>query len=130
MSPRIRSTSVAQPSTHESIMQSSASQHTLAINEVVENLPSLTPNQKCPFDSRFYTNAPPAEQVAAGPLPVRSSHWRRDGSTSNLAPHPIQKLHERKREKVKRFMTEKGPKIVGGAAAIGVFVFNILSNCC
>ena len=37
---------------------------------------------------------------------------------------------ERKRDKTKRFVVEKGPRIAGAAAAIAIFVFNIVSNCC
>lgn len=36
---------------------------------------------------------------------------------------------ERKRDKARRFVANKGPRLVGAAAAIGIFVFNIVSSC-
>lgn len=36
---------------------------------------------------------------------------------------------ERKREKAKRFVAKKGPRMVGAAAAIGMFIFNVVSAC-
>lgn len=35
----------------------------------------------------------------------------------------------RRREKVKRFVAEKGPRIAGAAAAIGMFIFNVVASC-
>lgn len=36
---------------------------------------------------------------------------------------------ERERDKAKRFVANKGPRMVGAAAAIGMFVFNVVSAC-
>ena len=36
---------------------------------------------------------------------------------------------ERKRDKAKKFMATKGPRIAGAAAAIGMLIFNIVSSC-
>lgn len=36
---------------------------------------------------------------------------------------------ERKRDKARRFVANKGPRMVGAAAAIGMFIFNIVSSC-
>ena len=35
----------------------------------------------------------------------------------------------RRRERAKRFMAKKGPRIASVAAAIGVFVFNVVTSC-
>lgn len=42
---------------------------------------------------------------------------------------PSNDTGERKRDKVKRFVAEKGPRIAGTAAAIGMFIFNVVSAC-
>lgn len=36
---------------------------------------------------------------------------------------------DRKRDKAKKIMASKGPRIAGAAAAIGMFIFNVLSSC-
>lgn len=36
---------------------------------------------------------------------------------------------ERKRDKARRFTANKGPRLVGAAAAIGMFIFNVISSC-
>lgn len=36
---------------------------------------------------------------------------------------------ERRRNKVKLFVVEKGPGIAGAAAAVGMFIFNVVTSC-
>jgi hypothetical protein len=36
---------------------------------------------------------------------------------------------ERRRDKVKRFVVKKGPRIAGAAAAVGMFIFNVVTSC-
>lgn len=36
---------------------------------------------------------------------------------------------ERQRERAKKFVVKKGPRIAGAAAAIGMFVFNVVTSC-
>jgi hypothetical protein len=35
----------------------------------------------------------------------------------------------RRRDKVKRFVAKKGPRIAGAAAAVGMFIFNVVTSC-
>lgn len=39
------------------------------------------------------------------------------------------KTRERKRDIAKRLMTTKGPRLIGAAATIGLFIFNVVSCC-
>lgn len=48
---------------------------------------------------------------------------------TNLEILPNHDGGERRREKVKRFVAEKGPRIAGAAAAIGMFIFNVVTSC-
>ena len=36
---------------------------------------------------------------------------------------------ERRRERMKRFVAVKGARIAGAAAAIGMFIFNVVTSC-
>jgi hypothetical protein len=51
-------------------------------------------------------------------------------ASGTLDGYPVRIDRERKRDKAKRFAIEKGPRIVGAAATIAMFVFNIVFNCC
>jgi hypothetical protein len=42
---------------------------------------------------------------------------------------PSSQGSERRRDKAKKFMVEKGPRVAGAAAAIGMFIFNVVSSC-
>jgi hypothetical protein len=49
--------------------------------------------------------------------------------TTNTEILPNHDGGERRRDKVKRFVAKKGPRIAGGAAAVGMFIFNVVTSC-
>lgn len=73
--------------------------------------------------------SPQLPPAATGPIQEMFYLASIGGPAKTSAEYPVQKRRQRKGAKARRFMAEKGPRIVGGAAAIGMFVFNILSNC-
>ena len=54
----------------------------------------------------------------------------KDATTVSQESYSIGKHHERKRDKMRRFREEKGPRIVGAAVTVAMFVFNVVSGCC
>ena len=72
----------------------------------------------------------PAQYTSSDPSQCQPYLSTCHGMNGNTKFHPIHGQHERKRDKAKRFMREKGPRIAGAAATIAMFVFNIVSICC
>jgi hypothetical protein len=48
---------------------------------------------------------------------------------TNMGILPNHAGGERRRDKVKRFVAKKGPRIAGAAAAVGMFIFNVVTSC-
>ena len=67
----------------------------------------------------------PAETIA-GP---NREHASVHAHAANMGILPNHDGGERRREKVKKFAAEKGPRIAGAAAAIGMFIFNVVTSC-
>ena len=83
---------------------------------------SLSPSGQCCGPSK------PAETT----MPVKESegeHASVRAHASNTQLLPNQDGGARRRERVKRFVAEKGPRIAGAAAAIGMFIFNVVTSC-
>lgn len=76
------------------------------------------------------TQLPLCRVIAIGSLSSHPDFTMDSTQAANREQYPILKHHERKRDKAKRFMVEKGPRIAAAAATTAMFVFNIVSNCC
>lgn len=50
-------------------------------------------------------------------------------NTMDLDVLSLPKGGERKRDKFKKFVADKGPRLAGAAAAVGMFIFNVVSSC-
>jgi hypothetical protein len=80
---------------------------------------SFPPRGQCPGDTRLAETTKERERMHAG---VRAH-------ATNMEILPNHDGGERRREKVKRFVAEKSPRIAGAAAAIGMFIFNVVTSC-
>ena len=71
--------------------------------------------------------------LADDAAPASTSHHatppKHNAAGVGIEEYQIHKDNERKRDKAKRFMKEKSPRIAAAAATIALFIFNIVSNC-
>ena len=51
------------------------------------------------------------------------------GTAANMGNLSNHDGGERRREEMKKFVAEEGPRIAGAAAAIGRFIYNIVTSC-
>lgn len=58
-----------------------------------------------------------------------SSHADMSTEATDVYMLPILNGGRRKRDKFKRFIADKGPRMAGAAATIGMFIFNVVSSC-
>ena len=103
--------------------------HTLSIISH-QSVPARSGDTTCCCS--LQTKATTIQDNASNPSPDRTTQLGHDVAYVDLDEYLIGSNRERKRkrDRVKEFVIEKGPRIVGAAAAIGLFVFNIVSNCC
>lgn len=70
---------------------------------------------------------------ASKPMETTTGPQRKHASTRGMAAKmgnlPNHDGGERRREKMKRFVAVKGPRVAGAAAAIGMFIFNVVTSC-
>lgn len=81
-----------------------------------KNLPS---HGHCCSASKLAETTTEPDRMHAG-VPAHATN------TKNLPNHDGGEL---RRDKVKRFAAEKGPRIAGAAAAVGMFIFNVVTSC-
>ena len=91
--------------------------------EAIGELRSLSPNGQCCGPSKPAETIMPVKEPEEGHASVRAR------ATTNTQLLPNHDDGARRRERVKRFMAEKGPRIAGAAAAIGMFIFNVVTSC-
>jgi hypothetical protein len=70
-----------------------------------------------------------ASKLAETTTEPRRVHAGVHAHVTNMETLPNHNGGERRREKVKRFVVKKGPRIAGAAAAIGMFIFNVVTSC-
>jgi len=88
-------------------------------SEETKTFKSLPPHGHCCEASKLVETTRESRRVHTG---VRAH-------VTDMETLPNRNDGERRREKVKRFVAEKGPRIAGAATAIGMFIFNVVTSC-
>ena len=70
-----------------------------------------------------------ASKLMATTTEPQRKHASIRGMAANMGDLRNHDGGERRREKLKRFVADKGPRIAGAAAAIGMFIFNVVTSC-
>lgn len=86
--------------------------------EKPENARDHLPHEPCCGSSKLM-------EITTGPQRKHASIRR----AANMGNFPKHDGGERRREKMKRFVADKGPRIAGAAAAVGMFIFNVVTSC-
>lgn len=97
---------------------------------LIKSLPGLEIEAIGIVASRSDKHPLPGHKIDVDLLQSQSNVPMNDTTVVIQESYSICKRHGRKRDKAKRFMVEKGPRIAGAAATIAMFIFDIVSNCC